>query len=212
MNSAASFLRSFWVFGSSGPASPARPAHCCRQLARSRPCGARLPPDPDRCRRLLPRRRRPRLFLVGGLSPAASTIDLGRVLRLRDDVRRIRVDEADHDVDQALLAGLDLLVGPQQELVRGTGSWPARRRTASRPSSMRLAMRISPSRVSSSTVPISRMYMRTGSVVRPSSASSAASAAAASSMASSSAGVGWLGRPAATRYPAPSRTPGCPCR
>ena len=53
---------------------------------------------------------------------------------------------------------------------------------------MRLAMRISPSRVSSSTVPISRMYMRTGSVVRPSSASSAASAAAASSIASSSAG------------------------
>ncbi len=39
---------------------------------------------------------------------------------------------------------------------------------------MRLAMLISPSRVSSSTVPISRMYMRTGSVVRPSSASSAA--------------------------------------
>ncbi len=54
---------------------------------------------------------------------------------------------------------------------------------------MRLAMRISPSRVSSSTVPISRMYMRTGSVVRPSSASSAASAAAASSMASSSLGA-----------------------
>ena len=53
---------------------------------------------------------------------------------------------------------------------------------------MRLAMRISPSRVSSSTVPISRMYMRTGSVVRPSSASSAARAAAASSIASSSAG------------------------
>ena len=54
---------------------------------------------------------------------------------------------------------------------------------------MRFAMRISPSRVSSSTVPISRMYMRTGSVVRPSSASSAASAAAASSIASSSVGV-----------------------
>jgi len=35
-----------------------------------------------------------------------------------------------------------------------------------------LAMRISPSRVSSSTVPISRINMRTGSVVRPSSASS----------------------------------------
>ncbi len=51
---------------------------------------------------------------------------------------------------------------------------------------MRLAMRISPSRVSSSTVPISRMYMRTGSVVRPNSESAIASAAAASSTASSS--------------------------
>ena len=51
---------------------------------------------------------------------------------------------------------------------------------------MRLAMAISPSRVSSSTVPISRMYMRTGSVVRPPSASSAVSAAAASSAAVSS--------------------------
>ncbi len=46
---------------------------------------------------------------------------------------------------------------------------------------MRLAMAISPSRVSSSTVPISRMYMRTGSVVRPPSASSPVRAAAASS-------------------------------
>ena len=55
---------------------------------------------------------------------------------------------------------------------------------------MRLAMRISPSRVSSSTVPISRMYMRTGSVVRPNSASTVASAAAASSAASSSATTG----------------------
>src|SRR3546814_84574 len=44
-----------------------------------------------------------------------------------------------------------------------------------RPSSMRLAIAISPSRVSNSTVPISRMYMRTGSVVRPPSASSAVS-------------------------------------
>ena len=42
----------------------------------------------------------------------------------------------------------------------------------SRPASMRLAMAISPSRVSSSTEPISRKYMRTGSSVRPSSASS----------------------------------------
>jgi len=55
-----------------------------------------------------------------------------------------------------------------------------------RPSSMRLAMAISPSRVSSSTVPISRMYMRTGSVVRPTSASTADSMATASSVAVSS--------------------------
>ncbi len=56
---------------------------------------------------------------------------------------------------------------------------------------MRFAIAISPSRVSSSTVPISRMYMRTGSVVRPNSASTVvASAAAASSAASSSATTG----------------------
>ncbi len=54
------------------------------------------------------------------------------------------------------------------------------------PSSMRLAISISPSRVSSSTVPISRMYMRTGSVVRPGSFSTEASTAAASSAAISS--------------------------
>ena len=35
------------------------------------------------------------------------------------------------------------------------------------PSSIRLAMSISPSRVKSSTAPISRIYIRTGSVVRP---------------------------------------------
>ena len=42
----------------------------------------------------------------------------------------------------------------------------------SRPASMRLAMAISPSRDSSSTEPISRRYMRTGSSVRPMSSSS----------------------------------------
>ncbi|MCY1238092.1 hypothetical protein D9M72_508110 [compost metagenome] len=55
-----------------------------------------------------------------------------------------------------------------------------------RPASMRLAISISPSRVSSSTVPISRMYMRTGSVVRPNSESTVDRAASASSSASSS--------------------------
>ena len=57
---------------------------------------------------------------------------------------------------------------------------------AIRPPSMRLAISISPSRVSSSTVPISRMYMRTGSVVRPNSLSTVDRAASASSSASSS--------------------------
>jgi hypothetical protein len=42
---------------------------------------------------------------------------------------------------------------------------------------MRFAIAISPSRVSSSTVPISRMYMRTGSVVRPNSASTVVASA-----------------------------------
>ena len=65
------------------------------------------------------------------------------------------------------------------------GNWASESLTWSKPSSIRLAMEISPSRVSSSTVPISRMYIRTGSVVRPNSASTLASAAAASSAASS---------------------------
>ena len=60
---------------------------------------------------------------------------------------------------------------------------------ACRPPSMRLAISISPSRVSSSTVPISRMYMRTGSVVRPNSLSTVDSAASAASSASSSVAV-----------------------
>ena len=54
---------------------------------------------------------------------------------------------------------------------------------------MRLAISISPSRVSSSTVPISRMYMRTGSVVRPNSESTVDNAASAASSASSSVAV-----------------------
>ena len=54
-----------------------------------------------------------------------------------------------------------------------------------KPSSIRLAMTISPSRVRSSTEPISRMYMRTGSVVRPNSESSVDTAASAASSTSS---------------------------
>ena len=55
-----------------------------------------------------------------------------------------------------------------------------------RPPSMRLAISISPSRVSSATAPISRMYMRTGSVVRPKSESTVDSAVAAAASTSSS--------------------------
>ena len=46
-------------------------------------------------------------------------LDLGRVLRLRDHVRRVRVDEADDHVDEAALAGLHVLVGRDQMLQRG---------------------------------------------------------------------------------------------
>ena len=49
-----------------------------------------------------------------------------------------------------------------------------------------LAMMISSSRVNRSTCPISRIYIRTGSVVRPNSESALESAASASSTASSS--------------------------
>ena len=59
-----------------------------------------------------------------------------------------------------------------------------------RPSSIRLAISISPSRVNRSTVPISRIYIRTGSVVRPNSESTVASACSASSTASSSVTAG----------------------
>ena len=79
--------------------------------------------------------------------------------------------------------------------------------TSSCPRSMRLAMATSPSRVSSGTVPISRRYMRTGSLVfssipgvRSSSLSSAApagsslTASASAGSAASSAGARHLGR------------------
>ena len=59
-------------------------------------------------------------------------------------------------------------------------SWPA---------SMRLAISISPSRLSSSTLPISRRYMRTGSSVRPSSSSSPVASAATTAVLAGSAGV-----------------------
>ena len=54
------------------------------------------------------------------------------------------------------------------------------------PSSILFAISISPSRVNRSTVPISRIYIRTGSVVLPNSESTVASACSASSAASSS--------------------------
>ena len=54
------------------------------------------------------------------------------------------------------------------------------------PPSIRFAISISPSRVKSSTEPISRMYIRTGSVVRPKSESTVCSAASAAASASSS--------------------------
>ena len=53
-----------------------------------------------------------------------------------------------------------------------------------RPASIRLAMAISPSRESSSTLPISRRYMRTGSSVRPRSSSSTVAGAVAAGAAS----------------------------
>ena len=59
-----------------------------------------------------------RLVLVGLLA-LDDDVHLGRILRLCDDVGSVRVDEADHQVDHARLAGLELLVGMQQVLVGG---------------------------------------------------------------------------------------------
>ena len=84
--------------------------------------------------------------------------------------------------------------------VRGLSQSPAI--MASRPASMRLAMAISPSRDSSSTEPISRRYMRTGSSVRSAGSALASVLASAfwgtrarlsSSSAGSSPSAGFLG-------------------
>ncbi len=58
-------------------------------------------------------------FLFVALFPFRHDLDLGRVLRLRDHVGRIRVDETDHQVDHACLASLELLVGVQHVFMRG---------------------------------------------------------------------------------------------
>ena len=79
--------------------------------------------------------------------------------------------------------------------------------TVLRPASMRLAISISPSRESSSIVPISRRYMRTGSSVRPSSSSGgggASSPSAASPAAGSPSAAGSASAASASMSPAPS--------
>ena len=47
----------------------------------------------------------------------SSRIDLGRILRLRDDIRCIGVDETDDDVGKAPAAILHRLIGPENEVV-----------------------------------------------------------------------------------------------
>jgi hypothetical protein len=58
--------------------------------------------------------RRRRLVVVVGGFLALQRHHL-RVLRLRDFVGRIRIDEADDHVDETHLAGLDRFVVPQQQ-------------------------------------------------------------------------------------------------
>ena len=209
MNSSASFLRDFKVFGSRAPcfSIPVR-----LRVAWPGSRSARRPPaDPAPYRRLPPRcRRRPRLPPRPRTSPLPrGQLHLGRVLRLRDHVRRVGIDEADNDIDQARLAGLHRLIGLQKEIMGGRIECERAAHgletflDAARDADLALARE-------SSTVPISRMYIRTGSVVRPSSASSAASAAAASSIASCRRARKARWR-ATTRYPVPFRTPGFPC-
>ena len=112
-------------------------------------------------------------------------LDLGRILRLRDHVGRIRIDEADHQVDQARLAGLDQLVGLQQVLVRGRVAWRAR--SAPRPGLPRCAWRCG-----------SRLR---GSAARP-----------CPSRACTCAPDRWCGRARRRARPAPRRLPRSPRR
>ena len=57
---------------------------------------------------------------VSSVSSASSTsFHLRRVLRLRDHVGRVRVDEADDHVDEAALAGLDVARSAQHQLLDG---------------------------------------------------------------------------------------------
>ncbi len=106
MNSAASFLRSFCVFGSSAPCLAIAASACCSSL-RDRGHAAR---DFFRIRAGIDGLFLGLVAVLGVLFLVLGVrleVDLGRVLRLRDDVGRVRVDEADHEVDQARLAGLD---------------------------------------------------------------------------------------------------------
>ena len=77
---------------------------------------------------------------------------------------------------------------PRQAMTSAStqGSWEMMSRTVLRPSSMRLAISTSPSRVSSGTVPISRRYMRTGSSVLPMAPGVRSSSGPSSSVAASS--------------------------
>ena len=109
------------------------------------------------------------------------------------DVSSRRIDQAVDDFVDRDLVALDL--GRRASRISATvvGQAEIAWIMCFRPSSMRLAISISPSRVSSSTEPISRMYMRTGSVVRPNSESTVDSAASAASSTSSSAARGRRG-------------------
>ena len=169
--------------------------------------------DPGRCRRLPPRCRPPLRFpLPRRPSPAAATdFQLGRVLRLRDDVRRVRVDEADDHVDQAPLAGLDRLIGAQQEVVGGRVH---RERAAHRIEAFLDAL-------GDADLALARQQLHRAHLAHVHAHRVGGAAELGIERCERRGGfldrllVGrlrGLGLPAATRCPVPSRTPGCPCR
>src|SRR6266702_1198639 len=59
------------------------------------------------------------LIFVVSLLVGFDQLHLRRILRLRDHVRRIRVDEPDDDVHEARLSGLHRLIGPKDEIISG---------------------------------------------------------------------------------------------
>ena len=121
MNSPASFLRTFCVFGSLAPFSSQRLERLLVELGDREEAARRLFRIRAGLERFLVFRAPVGLFVLLGLVRRRCSCRSRGELRIHgrgDLIGRVRVDEADDDVDQPALAGLHLLVLAQHELER----------------------------------------------------------------------------------------------